>query len=168
MVRTPIHPGEILKDELEELGISSNEQSKKLGVPSNRISMIVACKRSITADSALRLTTARYYTPSGASIQARGIEPDIEVRALLPNGETPLTRREQDLENHIEAETAEEEIEVKELETPGQPAKLVDRPLERPIPARTADGKLIDYQLKYALDLLEGVIQAANGQTPAS
>jgi antitoxin HigA-1 len=55
MARTPIHPGEILKDELEELEMSCNELAKKLSVPTNRITQIVSNKRNITADTALRL-----------------------------------------------------------------------------------------------------------------
>ena len=58
MARTPIHPGEILGDELEEIGISSAELSRTLRVPPNRISQLVAGKRAMTADTALRL--ARY------------------------------------------------------------------------------------------------------------
>ncbi len=52
MARTPIHPGEILGDELEEMGISSAELSRTLRVPPNRISQIVAGKRAMTADTA--------------------------------------------------------------------------------------------------------------------
>ena len=55
MSRTPIHPGEILRDELEEIGITGTELSRRLKVPENRIPQIVAGKRSITADTALRL-----------------------------------------------------------------------------------------------------------------
>ena len=62
MARTPIHPGEILRDELEEMGISSAELSRTLRVPPNRISQIVAGKRAMTADTALRL--ARYFGTS--------------------------------------------------------------------------------------------------------
>jgi len=62
MARTPIHPGEILGDELEEMGISSAELSRTLRVPPNRISQIVAGKRAMTADTALRL--ARYFGTS--------------------------------------------------------------------------------------------------------
>jgi len=51
----PIHPGEILVDELTELGISSAELARQINVPANRISQIVSGKRSITADTALRL-----------------------------------------------------------------------------------------------------------------
>jgi antitoxin HigA-1 len=56
MNRTPIHPGEILLDELEEIGISSAELARILAVPPNRISQIIAGKRSVTADTALRLS----------------------------------------------------------------------------------------------------------------
>lgn len=55
MARTPIHPGEILGDELEELSISRAELARTIKVPANRISEIVAGRRNITADTALRL-----------------------------------------------------------------------------------------------------------------
>jgi antitoxin HigA-1 len=55
MARTPIHPGEILSDELRELGISAAELARLIHVPANRISQIIAGKRDITADTALRL-----------------------------------------------------------------------------------------------------------------
>ena len=59
MARTPIHPGEILGDELEEIGISAAGLARTLAVPTNRISQIIARKRAISADTALRL--ARYF-----------------------------------------------------------------------------------------------------------
>ena len=55
----PVHPGEILRDELAALGLSANALSKQLGVPVNRITMILNGTRGISADSALRL--ARYF-----------------------------------------------------------------------------------------------------------
>ncbi len=55
MAREPIHPGEILADELTELGISATELARQIKVPANRISQILSGKRSITADTALRL-----------------------------------------------------------------------------------------------------------------
>jgi addiction module HigA family antidote len=57
-----IHPGELLRDELEEIGISLNELARALRVPMNRISALVNGKRSITADTAMRL--ARYFGTS--------------------------------------------------------------------------------------------------------
>ena len=62
MARTPIHPGEILADELKEIGISAAALARTLEVPANRISQIIARKRAISADTALRL--ARYFGTS--------------------------------------------------------------------------------------------------------
>ncbi len=53
--RDPIHPGEILKDELAEVGLNGAALAKRLGVPENRIYQILNRQRSITADTALRL-----------------------------------------------------------------------------------------------------------------
>ncbi|MEF8943526.1 MAG: HigA family addiction module antitoxin [Desulfohalobiaceae bacterium] len=58
----PVHPGEILKQELDELGISARSLASRLGVPTNRITGILNQKRSITPDTALRL--ARYFGTS--------------------------------------------------------------------------------------------------------
>ncbi len=55
MARTPIHPGEILADELAELRLTAADLSRQIFVPANRISQIITGKRSITADTALRL-----------------------------------------------------------------------------------------------------------------
>ena len=55
MARNPIHPGEILADELIDLGISAAELARQINVPANRISQILSGKRSVTADTALRL-----------------------------------------------------------------------------------------------------------------
>lgn len=55
MARPAIHPGEILADELQELGISAAELARLLHVPTNRITQILNGKRAITADTALRL-----------------------------------------------------------------------------------------------------------------
>ena len=58
----PIHPGELLRDELSEIGVSLNELARALRVPMNRISAIVNGKRAITVDTAMRL--ARYFGTS--------------------------------------------------------------------------------------------------------
>jgi addiction module HigA family antidote len=55
MARTPIHPGEILADELTELGVTASEAARILRVPANRLSLILRRKRAISADTALRL-----------------------------------------------------------------------------------------------------------------
>ena len=59
MARTPIHPGEVLADELEEIGVSARKLADLLGVPPNRLYQVIAGKRNVTADTALRL--GRYF-----------------------------------------------------------------------------------------------------------
>ena len=55
----PVHPGEILREELDTLGMSASALAKALGVPVNRITMILNGQRGVSADTALRL--ARYF-----------------------------------------------------------------------------------------------------------
>ena len=55
MARTPIHPGEILREELELLDMSAAEFARQLNVPTNRITGILNEERAVTADTALRL-----------------------------------------------------------------------------------------------------------------
>ena len=61
--REPIHPGEHLAEIVEELGITQYRLAKTIGVPQIRIHDIVHCRRSITADSALRIGKALGMTP---------------------------------------------------------------------------------------------------------
>jgi len=66
MPKRPIHPGEILGDELKDLGVSPTELARQIAVPPNRLSQIVSGKRAITGDTALRLghwfgTSAQFW-----------------------------------------------------------------------------------------------------------
>ncbi len=54
MFMRAVHPGVVLKDELEELGITPTEFARQIDVPPNRVSQIIAGKRGITGDTALR------------------------------------------------------------------------------------------------------------------
>ena len=54
MLKRTVHPGEILRDELAELGVSQTEFARQINVPPNRVSQIIAGKRSVTGDTALR------------------------------------------------------------------------------------------------------------------
>lgn len=75
---------------------------------------------SLSDGSGLRLTTARYYTPSGRSIQLSGISPDIEIDYVpsgeRQGGESPGFTREEDLEGHMKNEEYKEEGEVNIIE----------------------------------------------------
>ena len=73
----PIHPGELLRDELNEIGVSLNELGRALRVPMNRISAIVNGRRAITVDTAMRL--ARYFGTSPQYWLNLQIAYDLEV-----------------------------------------------------------------------------------------
>ena len=62
MARTPIHPGEVLSDELKETGLSAKKLADVIQVPPNRLYQILAGKRNMTADTALRL--GQYFNMS--------------------------------------------------------------------------------------------------------
>jgi len=89
--------------------------------------------------SALRLTTARYYTPKGRSIQAQGIAPDIPVADLVPEGKrgvTPRYMREKDLDHHLQGEKEQAVPEktkepAKAPETSAESKSTEDPPLDR-------------------------------------
>ena len=55
MLKTAVHPGEVLKEELDERGVSPTELARQIDVPANRVSQIIAGRRTVTADTALRL-----------------------------------------------------------------------------------------------------------------
>jgi carboxyl-terminal processing protease len=111
---------------------------------------------------AMRLTTARYYTPAGISIQGKGIEPDMEVKlAKVEEIDEGGRRREADLRGSLDAGKndpgAEEGTEGKTDE------KAEETPAETEDPAAEKDGeeakeeKPIDYQLVRALDIIRGI-----------
>ncbi len=115
----------------------------------------------IDSHGAIRLTTARYYTPSGVSIQAKGIEPDIEVAQakveLIKNNGSDIS--EASLKGHLDNEQDESKAS-------GKPAKEKESLAKDKEP-----GAADDYQLSRALDLIRAVSiyqQTLNwGNTPA-
>lgn len=60
----PVHPGEVLQEEIQELELSANGLAQMLDVPANRISDILRGRRSVTADTALRLARYLGTTPA--------------------------------------------------------------------------------------------------------
>ena len=55
MVHTPFHPGEVLADEMHELRMTASDVARTIRVPVNRVTQIIAGRRGVTADTALRL-----------------------------------------------------------------------------------------------------------------
>ncbi len=97
--------------------------------------------------SALRLTTARYFTPSGRSIQLSGITPDIELPFIPPEKQEKKKKikfiREKDLDRHMKGEEPEEESKKGNEKELDKEAKRVKELLEK------------DNQVRYALQLLK-------------
>ena len=76
MSRPAIHPGEILADELEELGVTPTELSRQIGVPPNRVTQIIRGQRGISGDTALRLghwfrTSAQFWLNLQSAFEVR-------------------------------------------------------------------------------------------------
>ncbi|WP_423594459.1 S41 family peptidase [Roseateles sp. MS654] len=118
--------------------------------------------RQLGPDTAVKLTTARYYTPSGRSIQARGIVPDIPLDETAEgNVFAELRMREADLEKHLHsADEKTEEARAKELEKIREErrqkleadyAKRAEPP--KPLPEF---GSAEDFPLRQALNQLQG------------
>jgi carboxyl-terminal processing protease len=99
-------------------------------------------------ESALRLTTARYYTPSGRSVQAGGIDPDIAVPQLTDEDyKDRRVVREADLRRHL---LAQAKVEDKLLENDGTPD-----PRFAAKPADLEKKGIKDFQLYYAINTLK-------------
>jgi carboxyl-terminal processing protease len=103
--------------------------------------------------SGLRLTTARYFTPSGRSIQAKGIVPDIIVKPLQPEEQkealVPKHPLEKDLERHLE------DVEKGPAKEKEKPRKEDPKKEEAKKKEEVKEKKPADYQLERALELLK-------------
>ncbi len=109
-------------------------------------------------NTAIKLTTARYYTPSGRSIQAKGIVPDIVVEETA-NGSSGPRLREADLERHLENDKDKEPAPAAKPQTKAPASKgkpLKDEPEDEEKPRFEIASKN-DYQLNQALNLLKGL-----------
>jgi carboxyl-terminal processing protease len=114
--------------------------------------------------TAIKLTTARYYTPNGRSIQAKGITPDILVEeATIAELDPALRMREADLERHLmnPSEPGEEPKPVAPQPPKDQGVQQQQQQQQQPAAAKAAEpaemGSKGDYQLNQALNLLKGL-----------
>src|SRR5690348_11555173 len=111
-------------------------------------------------NTAIKLTTARYYTPSGRSIQAKGITPDIVVED--PSSQPAARLREADLEKHLlNDQDKDTQSDKKTQRTSAKPSDVEDKP---PAPIEFASDK--DFQFQQALKFLKGMPLATAQSTP--
>ena len=105
-------------------------------------------------NTAIKLTTARYYTPNGRSIQAKGITPDIVVEE--PGSESRAFLREADLDKHL-ANDKDKAVEVVKAKPAAQPSSKPksENGEEPPKPIEFGSDK--DFQLTQAVNKLKGL-----------
>jgi len=104
---------------------------------------------ALPGHGAMRLTTARYYTPSGRSIQAKGIEPDIEVELARIESLAYDRVKESDLKGALDSNNEDKEETPEAANDNEQDGTKDDKEEEK--------ETIVDYQLSRALDLLSGL-----------
>ncbi|BBD80859.1 S41 family peptidase [Aerosticca soli] len=161
------HPGDLLKGApivvLVDNGTASAAEIVAGALKDNRRALIMGRRTfgkgvvqtvlPLDADHAVKLTTARYYTPSGTSIQAEGIKPDIALADLAVNkADSPATliTSEADLEHHLANEKAGT---GKDIDNDGS--------------AENAKLATEDYALSQALNVLKAITLARTGASSA-
>jgi len=106
-------------------------------------------------NTAIKLTTARYYTPNGRSIQAKGIEPDIQVEDPSTSRDSAALRlREADLERHLTNDKPADD------KSDSHGKNILQTPSPKEDSTRSAPvefGSKDDYQLNQAINLLKGL-----------
>ncbi len=128
----------------------------------------------IPGNGAMRLTTARYYTPSGRSIQATGIEPDIEVLASREDQQQAAAARrdrEADLRRALRNDNGAQPQAAPPPPPMNLPAGLVERVVRMPAegaPAFDPTKPETDHQLQQAITVLRGMAAAPNAQRRAA
>jgi carboxyl-terminal processing protease len=139
-----INQGSASASEIVTGALKDRERATVLGLTSfGKGSMQTVIPLRGGRDGALRLTTARYYTPAGVSIQATGILPDIAVSGRRISPEAPQRFTEADLRNALDNETGDERAEI-DTETVEQPPE--DWPEDE------------DYQLSRAIEVLQAMM----------
>ena len=123
------------------------------------VQTIIPIRTDADTPAAIKLTTARYYTPNGRSIQAKGIVPDLMVEDTPEGNFAGFTVREADLARHLEDKRAETPAPAAPVRgasvapagtAPGGPAAA-------PVPPRRYEfGSAEDFQLKQAMNHLQG------------
>jgi carboxyl-terminal processing protease len=147
-----INGGSASASEIVAGALQDHRRAIVMGMPSFGKGSVQTIMPVQQGQGAIRLTTARYYTPAGTSIQAKGIVPDIEVRQsrveVLDEGRGD--RREADLRGRLENDQTDR---TAPPAPPSEPRRSDD---EAELPPE-ADPDAEDYQLARALDLLRGL-----------
>jgi carboxyl-terminal processing protease len=148
--------------ELVAGALQDNHRATVVGAPTfgkGSVQSIV----DLPGGAGLKLTTMRYYTPSGHSIQAQGIQPDILVESSRVAVEPSRVTRERDLEGHLPAEGAVTARNVPVFRSPSPATGEKDTELEQPGPRTAGDVPFNpvggpDFALSIAYQVVRGVL----------
>jgi len=125
--------------------------------------------RQLGADTALKITTARYYTPSGKSIQAKGIVPEVWVDETAEGSPfAALRTREADLEKHLSSGQGNEVKDPAREKAREEALKRLEEESKKPVAERRPPelGSAEDFPLQQALNQLKGLpVKASKTQT---
>ena len=125
--------------------------------------------RPLGADTALKITTARYYTPSGKSIQAKGIVPEVWVDETAEGSPfAALRTREADLEKHLSSGQGNEVKDPAREKAREEALKRLEEESKKPVAERRPPelGSAEDFPLQQALNQLKGLpVKASKTQT---
>ena len=128
------------------------------------VQTIIPIANSTEGPAAIKLTTARYYTPSGRSIQAKGIVPDLTVEDTPEGNFAGFNVREADLARHLENKNADKNADKNAVESATNPSAAVnsnpatnDQRAAKEQQRRYEFGSAEDFQLKQAMNHLKGL-----------
>ena len=137
-----INEGSASASEIVSGALQDNKRAVIMGIKSFGKGSVQTVIPLNNNDGALRMTTALYYTPSGKSIQAQGIEPDVEViDATIEKQKLSDKTLEADLKGHLEVRIQEEIEEAKKSKIKDENLEIYEK----------------DYQLARAIDLVRGM-----------
>ena len=158
--------------------LQDHKRAKLIGTQTfgkGSVQSVIQIRNDRESPAAIKLTTARYFTPSGRSIQAQGIVPDLAVEDTAEGNFAGLSVREADLTNHLSNPTvpaaAEPAPATKPADKPADKVtnKPTDKPADKPadksgdsthapVTARRYEfGTADDYQLRQAMNFFKGV-----------
>jgi len=171
-----VNGGSASASEIVSGALQDHKRAKVFGTPTFGKASVQTIIPLSNSNTAIKLTTARYFTPNGRSIQAKGIVPDTIIEQETMDGTgTPARLKEADLLHHLENKV-EGDNEVSEkpdtdikaaISDQDKPSKETDLlPRKKPLEYGGAD----DYQLKQALNQLKGlpVVPRSPAVTPAA
>lgn len=163
-----VNGGSASASEIVAGALQDYKRAKLLGIRSFGKGSVQSIFPIIQGQTAVKLTIAKYFTPQGRSIQAKGIDPDFEVDET-PNGSSEPFYREADLSRHL-ANPTEQSAPAATPAKPVKPAKPQAEKTDAP-PVRFEPAGPGDYQFEQAMNQLKGkpvLVKVVEQSAPAA